>query len=69
MPEKTIMELRYALKEIRESARRNMEREIERRSAPLLAELAELTAFARVNKRRGVRLSGVLVGVGRKGEV
>lgn len=60
MPEKTIMELRAELRAIRESAYRKAEREIERRSAPLIAELAELTAFARLGKRRKVKLSDVI---------
>jgi hypothetical protein len=60
--EKTIMELRAQLREIRESERRKMERAIERRSLPVRAELAELTAFARIRNRRKVKLSDVIGG-------
>ena len=61
VPTKTIMVLRARLREIRASVKRKMDREIQTRCAPLVAELAELTAFARTAKRRKITLNEVPV--------
>ncbi len=52
----TVTELRDRLRKIRQDARREMERKVARKSAPVLAELAELTAISRMLGRRKITL-------------
>lgn len=54
------MEIRAELAQIRNAARRRMEREVRQKSEPLRAELAELTGLSRIYRRRNLTLSEVV---------